>query len=368
MSIGTDPKPLSPEEELRIRKAGPEGAEHILWDGLVEVAPGKEIYVMEWGNRNAPVKYIQCHGGPGTGFGPSHVALFNPEVHHVVFHDQRGCGESVPAAATLDIEGVRDAAHTDNLVADVAFLQEKFFNGKKIRPTGTSWGSTLPLLYAERHPDKVERLPIGSIFLATPEEINEMFEQQREEGFPYEVEHAHFIYDVAGGDQALIEKLTAMTGREIVEYLGARALDSDPAVAAKHALAFESYEYVLCARDGQEEYADAYEVLKGEEAENKNIVSHGRIEMMSHLNGAFLEPNEILANIHKISHIPVDIVQGERDRCTPTKWALVLKQAIEEAGGTCTFQEVASGHLRFDKEMQAALRKILLIGTKYETP
>lgn len=66
--------------------------------GHLKLANGHKIYYQQWGNRDAkPIFYI--HGGPGGGCKDKYKALFDPNKHHVIFHDQRGSGQSLPYAS-----------------------------------------------------------------------------------------------------------------------------------------------------------------------------------------------------------------------------------------------------------------------------
>lgn len=340
------------------KKAGQEAAPYIIDANWLPAQGGHRLFWMEWGNPQGK-PFINLHGGPGTGFGPSHVSLFDPAIHHVIFYDQRGCGESTPAAATLNEQQATECANTDNLVADLELIRSMHFGPQRIGLQGSSWGSTHPLIFAERYPDKVSALVIGSIFLGTEGEIDEMFEHQHRLEFPYQNEYRQFIQVLANQNRALEQKLKQLSGRQLVDYLADKINHADPVIAKHHAVAFEVYEYVLCAPDGYS-YPEGYQKLINEEENNPNIVSHARIEILSHKNRAFLKSNEILQQIGILQQIPIHIVNGKRDWCTPTKYAIQLKNAILAAGGRCTFEEVDSGHLRTDHQMKKALQNRLI--------
>lgn len=356
--------PQGPESAMSLgaKKTGKEVAEHILDADWHETQDGQRLFFVEWGTRGG-TPFILLHGGPGTGFGPSHVALFDPTIHHVIFFDQRGCGKSTPPASSLDEEAATECARTSNIINDVEALRQRFFKDKKVNLAGTSWGSTAPLAYAEEHPDRVLSLQIGSIFLGTKREVNETFEHQRKDNFPYQREYEHFIRDLANGDEHLYQRLKRMSGRQMVNYLAKKITDPDTVAATRHAVAFETYEYVLCAPHGYT-YETGYEELRKEVAEDPNTLSHGRIEILSHKNGAFLKPNQLLKRIGRIKHIPITIVQGKKDWCTPTKYAKELEKAVGRAGGQCTLEEVDDGHLRSDPNMKAALQRNMLTAPK----
>ena len=93
---------------------------------------------------------VFLHGGPGGGFSPTHRRLFDPALYDVTLFDQRGCGKSTPHA---DL----NANTTWHLVADIERLRE-MAGAEKWQVFGGSWGSTLALAYAEKHPERVSEL------------------------------------------------------------------------------------------------------------------------------------------------------------------------------------------------------------------
>lgn len=333
--------------EVAREKTGEEAARHILDTGWFE-AGGSYIFYVEWGNPNG-IPFISLHGGPGASFGASHVALFDPEIHHVVFFDQRGCGASLPPADSLNRKDAEAAADTGNMLADTESLRQRFFGSKKVNVAGGSWGSTLALVYAIQNPDKVSSLQLWSTFLGSAGEVDDMFEGHlKRPDFPYHAEHEWFLRQIADNEPHY-QYLKSLSGREMVRYLAEKTTDPDPAVARRHALAFEVYEYALCSPENY-----VFENLIAEESKNPNIVSHGRIEILSHLNAAYIDDGYITENIGRIRHIPCAIVQGERDWCTPEKYARQLQTVY---GENCEVEVVKSGHLRSDPAMKEALQR-----------
>ena len=74
---------------------------------------------------------------------------------------------------------------------------------------------------------------------------------------------------------------------------------------------------------------------------NPDIVEHfsdphfalamARIEAHYFINGAFLEPNQLLDNCHRIETIPTTIVQGRYDMVCPAEQAHALYQKLPES-------------------------------------
>ncbi|HET7673720.1 MAG TPA: alpha/beta fold hydrolase [Candidatus Saccharimonadales bacterium] len=137
--------------------------EHTIKEHRIPTADGfHKLYVQEWGNpEGVPILYL--HGGPGAGCRDKHKNLFNPKKHRVVFIDQRGSGNSEPYGSLKENT-------TPKLVEDIETVREKL-GIDKWHVHGTSWGSTLALCYAIKHPGNIKSMVIGGIWLCTPEEI-----------------------------------------------------------------------------------------------------------------------------------------------------------------------------------------------------
>ncbi|MDE9448583.1 alpha/beta fold hydrolase, partial [Xenorhabdus bovienii] len=86
-----------------------------------------------------------------------HRQLFDPERYHIMLFDQRGCGQSKPHASL-------ENNTTWHLVDDIERLRN-LMGVEKWLVFGGSWGSTLSLVYAEKHPERVSELVLRGIFL-----------------------------------------------------------------------------------------------------------------------------------------------------------------------------------------------------------
>ena len=108
------------------------------------------------------------HGGPGSGAGPWWRRLFDPRAYRVVLLDQRGCGRSLPHASE---PGADLAANTtQHLIADIELLRRQLSIDRWL-VLGGSWGSTLALAYAERHPDRVTEMVLFSVTTTSRREV-----------------------------------------------------------------------------------------------------------------------------------------------------------------------------------------------------
>ena len=143
--------------------------------GHLDVGDGHSIYWERAGTPGArPAVFL--HGGPGGGFSPHHRRLFDPKRYDVLLFDQRGCGKSLPFASL-------EANTTWHLVADIERLRE-MAGVEKWQVFGGSWGSTLALAYAEKHPDRVSELVLRGIFTLRRSEIEWYYQHGASLHFP----------------------------------------------------------------------------------------------------------------------------------------------------------------------------------------
>jgi proline iminopeptidase len=127
--------------------------------GMLDVGDGQRVYWKTCGNpRGTPA--VVFHGGPGSGCTPGWLSYFDPEAYRVVLFDQRGCGRSTPNAGDPAVDLATNTTH--HLLADVELLR-RHLRVERWLVFGGSWGSTLGLAYAERHPDRVAALVLFSV-------------------------------------------------------------------------------------------------------------------------------------------------------------------------------------------------------------
>lgn len=301
---------------------------HLNDHGFLEVDNGHKLYWEDWGNPQG-VPVISLHGGPGSGFKDSHKALFNPEKHHVLFFDQRGAGRSTPFAST-------EHNTTRDLIDDIEKLREMMsFTTAYI--AGGSWGSTLSLLYAIAHPEKVKGLLVWSIYLARQFENDWVNSGSLRDHFPAEWER--FI--------SLVPQEHRTSGDAIMAYYATQIRASDEITAHKHAIEWSLWESALLSI----QYDPA-----ANEAEVTNDAATTAVAVLEthyFINHCFVAENYILDNLHKISHLPCFVVHGRFDMCTPPVSAYDLANSY---GGNATLRWVNSGHLRSDPAMLEALQ------------
>ena len=261
-------------------------------------------HAMHWevcGNvAGMPLVFI--HGGPGGGSLPHHRRYYNPSFWRIVLYDQRGAGRSTPVADLVDNT-------TPHLVADLERLRLHLAIDRWVL-FGGSWGSTLALAYAQAHPERVLGLVLRGVFLATRAEID---------WFMHGMRH---VYPEAW--RAFSEFLPARERGDLLHSYYARLKNPDPAVHMPAARAWDRYESacstLIPRADGLARHDDDAAAL-----------AIARIEAHYFVHRAFLEPDQLLANLGRIRHLPCTIVQGRYDIVCPIVTADALARAWPEA-------------------------------------
>ena len=135
---------------------------------MLKVDDVHTIYYEESGNPNGiPVVFL--HGGPGGGTSPAGRRYFDPEAYRIILLDQRGSGQSTPRACLKDND-------TWHIIEDIEKIRKEL-NIDKWLVFGGSWGTTLSLCYAIKHPERVLGLVLRGIFLGRREDIEWLYEK-----------------------------------------------------------------------------------------------------------------------------------------------------------------------------------------------
>lgn len=271
--------------------------------GRLRVSDLHEIYFEESGNpRGKPVVFV--HGGPGGGTEPKQRRFFDPAVYRIVLFDQRGSGRSTPYASL-------EENTTWHLVADMEALREHL-GIERWQVFGGSWGSTLSLAYAEKHPERVTELVLRGIFLLRKQELDWFYQRGASAIFPdaWE-EYLGFIPEAERGDllTAYHRRLTSPDLQ--VQQQAARAWS---VWEGRTSCLFTNYE--LIAKTSGQQFALAF----------------ARIECHYFMHkGFFTSEAQLLDDAHRIRHIPTVIVQGRYDVVCPAESAWALHRALPES-------------------------------------
>jgi len=268
----------------------------------IAVDPPHELFVEESGNPDG-IPVLVVHGGPGGGCEDYHRRFFDAERYRIILMDQRGAGRSRPLAEFV-------GNTTQNLVDDMETVRT-FLGVDRWILFGGSWGSTLSLVYAQSHPDRVLGLVLRGIFLCRPRDIHWFYQEGASRVFPDY--WRDFLAPIPEGER----------GDLVAAYY--RRLTSSNELEQMQA-------------------AKAWSIWEGRCATlhpNPRVVEHfghphvaialARIECHYFMNNAFLEDDQIVRDAALLKDIPGIIVHGRYDMVCPLDNALALSQAWPEA-------------------------------------
>ncbi|WGH77264.1 prolyl aminopeptidase [Jannaschia ovalis] len=268
---------------------------------MVDVGDGHTLYMEQCGNPDG-LPVVVLHGGPGGGCSPMMRRFFDPERYRVVLFDQRGCGRSRPHAS------IRDNT-TWHLVADIEFLRE-MLGIERWAVFGGSWGATLALIYAIRHPERAARLFLRGVFLM----------EQRELDWFYGGGAGQFWPDQWAQFRSLIPEEEQ---DDLIAAYNRRLFNGLPHDQARFARAWAAWENALASMGSQGrtgepggEYARAFARLENHYFTHRGFLEHD---------------GWIRANLDRIAEVPGLIVQGRYDMICPPVSAHSLAQGW--AGG-----------------------------------
>lgn len=286
--------------------------------GLLDVGDGNRIYWEARGNPGGRPALV-VHGGPGSGRPRNAHRSFDRDAFRVVLFDQRGCGDSVPSAANPAVAMVHNT--TGHLLADMERLREHLGIERWLL-YGGSWASTLILLYAQRHPERVSAIVLAGITMTTADEIDWLYHGLRRLR-PVEWERFR-----DGVPESLRSGDLVEAYRQLMQHHDAEVRDR---AAAQ-----------WCA---WEDAAIAHENLgsPGQYSAKEGVARHEFVRICTHYfaHRAWLDDGQILRDVHRLRGIPAVLIHGRLDVSAPLAAAWDLAQAWPDA----TLQVVDdSGH------------------------
>ncbi|WP_370945415.1 prolyl aminopeptidase [Amycolatopsis sp. cg5] len=296
--------------------------------GLLDVGDGNQVFWQLYGNPGGKPAVV-VHGGPGTGCSPGMPRHFDPERYRVLLFDQRGSGGSTPHASEYTVD--LSVNTTEHLLADMERLREHFGIDRWL-VFGGSWGSTLGLAYAERHPDRVTEMVICGVTTSRRSELDWLY---RGAGalFPEEWER---FRDTAGTDDVLGGYVRLMA-------------DPGPAVRAKATDAWCAWEDTVLSLEPNGVPKPFGSMPPKQREAVVRICSH------YFANDCWLEDGVLLREAGRLKGIPAVLIHGRLDISGPLQTAWELAKLWPDA-------ELAviedSGHTGSD-EMRARMRRAL---------
>jgi proline iminopeptidase len=262
------------------------------------VEPPHELYVEECGNpQGLPVLFV--HGGPGAGCEPWHRTFFNPESYRILLYDQRGAGRSRPHASL-------ENNTTQALVGDMERIRQELAIERWVL-FGGSWGSTLSLIYAETHPERVLALILRGVFLCRAHEIRWFYQEGASRIFP-----DHW--------QDFLAPIPQAERGDLVQAYHRRLTGDDEIARMQAAKAWSAWEGRCATLRPNGAVRDFFG--------NPHVaLSLARIECHYFRHDSFLASDQILRDAGRLAGIPGVMVHGRYDIVCPVENAYELQRA-----------------------------------------
>ena len=286
------------------------------------VGNGHVLYYEVHGLQTSNKVAIVLHGGPGGGLQRSQLKHFDLSKWRVVLFDQRGCGRSTPFLSVHNNT-------TWDLVADMEKLRVHLGIDKWL-VFGGSWGSTLALAYASRHPAPVAGLLLRGVCLMEPWEQRWLYE----EGGASRIFPEAWPAFVAGAQKS--------KGRGTLSQRYGRLLSNRKTRKAA-AKAWWNWESAI-----------SYLEPKPDHSSPKQVESLAVLENHYFRHNAWLKPGFLLAAAAKM-RIPTVIVQGRYDLVCPIASAYALRKAMPHS---VLIVAKKAGHAGSETPTAYALRKM----------
>jgi proline iminopeptidase len=276
--------------------------------GMLDVGDGNLVYWETRGNPDGKPALV-VHGGPGSSCEGSTGRSFTPGRYRVVLFDQRGCGRSTPHASDPSTD--MSVNTTEHLLADMERLREHL-DIERWLLFGGSWGSTLILAYAERHPEHVSEIVITGVTVSRRSDIDWLYHGVGR-FFPEEWER--FRAGVPEAERA---------GDLVAAY--AQLVESpDADVRAKATADWLAWEDAVISLEPQGTLNAYSSRPPAAQIALVRICAH----YFSH--GAWLEEGALLRDVNRLAGIPGVLFHGRLDLGSPLQTAWELAGAWPDA-------------------------------------
>jgi len=267
--------------------------------GMLDVGDGHHLYWESSGNPDG-MPAVVLHGGPGSGSSSGARRLFDPARYRVIGFDQRGCGRSIPRVGAATDLGTNT---TEHLLEDLEALRRHLAIDRWVI-RGHSWGVTLGLAYAERHPEHVVAMVLSSVAMTRPAEV-------------------HWLYHSVGrffpeAWQSFRQGVPAeRRGGDLVAAYH-HLLNEQPDLDRRHRAALD-----WCAwEDAVSPLPDGKPHPRYQDPAFR--ITFARIVTHYFHHRAWLEEDQLLRQAHRLAGIPAALIHGRSDLGSPldTAWEL----------------------------------------------
>ncbi len=270
--------------------------------GLLPAAYGALIYWECSGNPAGPAALF-LHGGPGAPLTGGYRQRFDPARWRIVYLDQRGCGRSRPLAHQ-DLSALSTNT-TDQLIDDIEALRDHLGIDRWLL-VGGSWGVTLALAYAQRHPARVIGLALAAVTDGARTNL-EWITQDMRRVFPREWDE----FAAASGRRP---------GQRVLDAYLERITDPDPDVRFAAARAWCAWEDVHVSLAPGWTPWDRFD-----DPEFRAMFATLVIHYWA--NDCFLPPDGVMGGMPAVAAIPGVLIHGRYDVSGPLSVAWDLHRA-----------------------------------------
>lgn len=304
-------------------------------EGYLPEANGHKVWYCQAGRPDG-LPVIMLHGGPGYFSRPESREIFDPEVCRIIQLDQRGCGQSL-------CQELLTSNTTTDLVSDIERLRTHLKLDKLVF-YGSSWGSTLALLYAQAYPKQVLALLLKSVFLAGEEDLR--WSETAAELFLPEIwqkikkyKQQYQIQDYFELSAQLLSQLESPDWDKQLEALSLLEIWENNLSGLDRSIVSQPY---LPKPD--------------------QLITGYRVMLHYLANRCFLHDNQVLVNLDKIKHIPTWIIHGRYDMISPIKVAWRLAEVFDKVRLNVV---LAAGHSGGSRLAEACLQATHEIATEF---
>jgi proline iminopeptidase len=296
--------------------------------GMLDAGDGNLVYWETCGNPDG-VPVLIVHGGPGSGCSTGMRRSFDPARHRIILFDQRNCGRSRPHAS--DPATDMSLNTTEHLIRDMERLREHLGVPAWLL-FGGSWGVTLSLAYAQRHPERVIGMILVGITSSRRLELDWLY---RGVGRFFPEAWARFR-DFAGAEHFRLPT-DAEPPIEDILMSYARLMDSpDPDIRVRAAAEWLVWEDAVISMESNGK--------PGQYSNRPDDAKIAFVRICAHYfaHHGFLADGVLVREAGKLADIPGILIHGRGDLSAPllTAWELVRAWpgaelvVIEDSGHT----------------------------------
>ncbi|HEY3952879.1 MAG TPA: prolyl aminopeptidase [Streptosporangiaceae bacterium] len=278
--------------------------------GMLDAGDGNLIYWEACGNPDG-VPALIVHGGPGSGCTTGVRSALDPDRFRIILFDQRNCGRSRPHASDPAADMSRNT--TGHLIGDMERLRGHLGVHRWLL-RGGSWGVTLALAYAERHPGRVSGMLLLSVTSTRWSELDWLY---RGAGRIFPEAWARFR-DFAGATGYRLPTDTEPPIEGLLMAYSRLMEDPDPGVRARAAAEWVAWEDAVISME--------HNGTPGAYSSRRDDARIAFVRICAHYfaHGAFLDDGVLIRDAGKLAGIPGVLVHGRGDLGGPviTPWEL----------------------------------------------